>query len=723
MIERVRHGEVRYALVTAIASGVVAALVLRLWNASLGTPLIPGGDGYYALMQIKGIVDNGWVLTNSHLAAPFGQDLHDFAANRELVHVLIVKLLALFSSNPAGIYNAYYLLSFPLIGFSAYFVMRWLGVSRELAVAMSVLYAVAPYHFRHATFLWAYYTVPLGAYLIMAVYTEAPLFDGRRRSLLTLAVAAVVALSSFYYAGFTVLLVLMATVITFVVSRRRRTLATGLAIVVAIVAIGVIAQAPDLIYRARHGANPVAAKRSASDAQLYSTNLLQLVVPVPNHRVGRLRALNARWEADSRVDAEPTHLGLLAALGFVWLLALAVAAAAGARARLIRDPRQRHLALATLTTFLLGTTGGLSGVFAYTVTAQLRTWTRLSIFIAFFALAAIGLLLDAALEQLRSRGVRTPRLAVAAVLVVLCAVAVLDQTTSSNVPAYAANAAIYRSDDAFVKAIEQRIDDGGMVLQLPYVPFPENKPVGGTGSYDHVRPYLHSRTLRWSFGAMRGRPTDWQADTAGGPPEQFAPGIAAAGFDGVYVDRLAYPDRAADLEAELSQVLGSLPLASSDNRFSFFDVRPFARRLRSETSPGELQALADATLRPVRTDWSDGFAPRQQQGLDSSRWAQVSDPSLTIFNPSDGPRSTDLFVKLTRAGGDPAEVTITYPDGGTQRVNVPPDGVDVERTLRFPPGDSRIRFTIGGAAISAPPGATAGGYLQLVGWRLTPAIP
>src|SRR5688572_23943999 len=181
-------------------------------------------------MQIKGVVDNGWVLTNPHLGAPFGQDLRDFAANRELLHVLIVKLLALFSSNPGAIYNVYYLLSFPLIGVAAYAVMRWIGVSREVAVAMSVLYAVAPFHFRHATFLWAYYTVPLAAYLILAIYTEAPLFDGRRRSLITIAVAAAVALSSFYYAAFTLLLVLMAAAITFVVSRRRRTLAAGLGV-------------------------------------------------------------------------------------------------------------------------------------------------------------------------------------------------------------------------------------------------------------------------------------------------------------------------------------------------------------------------------------------------------------------------------------------------------------------------------------------------------------
>jgi hypothetical protein len=733
-MQRLRSPEVGYALVTMVASGVLAALALHLWHASLGIPLTPGGDNYYVLMQIKGVLDNGWVLTNPYLGAPFGQDLQDFAGNRELLHVVIVKVLGLFTSNPAAIYNVYYLLSFPLIGLASYVVMRWLGISRPAAAAMSALYAVAPYHFRHGTFLWAYYTVPLAAYLILAIYSGAPLFERRagavrwplryasRRSLLTLGVAVTVALSSFYYAGFTVVLILMAAAITFVVSRRRGTLAAGVAIVIAIVAAGAISEAPALIYRAQHGGNADAAKRGASETEVFSTNIVQLVMPVAGHRLGPLRRLTARWQAESKVNKEPSHLGSIAALGFVWLLAVAAVAAAGATGRLVRDARQRHLALATLTALLLGTTGGLSGLIAYTLTAQLRTWTRLTIFIAFFALAAVGLLLDAGHAELKRRGVRAPRVAVAAILGLVCGLAAFDQTSALNVPAYEANAAAYRGDEAFANAIEAELGEGGMVYQLPYMPFPENAPIGSMGPYDEVRPYLHSSALRYSFGAMKGRPADWQADAAGAPPEQLAPAIAAAGFDGIYIDRFAYPDFAARTEAELQQVAGTPPLVSADSRFSFFNLRLYAQRLRDRLTPDQLRTLAAATVRPVRTDWGEGFSPRQQEGPDSSRWVVTPDPRLTVTNPSGLTRSTDLFVKLSRPGGEAAAVAIAYPDGTTQRVDVPPEGTDVERTVRLRPGTSPIRITTEGSAISGVEGV-AHGYVRLIGWRLTPTIP
>jgi hypothetical protein len=721
MRQRLRNPEVGYALLTMAATSVLVVLVLHLWNASLGVPLFPSGDGYYALMQIKGVLDNGWVLSNPHLGAPFGQELYDFAANRELIHVLVIEVLGLFTSNPAAIYNVYYLVTFPVIALVAYLVLRWLGVSRPAAATVSVLYALAPFHFRHSTFLWAYWAVPLAAYLILAVYSNAPLFESRRRSLLTLAAAAAVALTSFYFAGFTVILVLLATAIAFAVSRQRKTLVTGAVIAVAIVGIGAVAESPALVYRLQHGENPVAGKRNRGDTQVFSTNILQLVIPVPDHRIGPLSTLNARWRSETRIDSEATHLGLVAALGFVWLLALAVAAAAGAPGRFVRDARHRHLALATLTALLVGTTGGISGLIAYGITPQLRTWTRLSIFIAFFALAAIGLLLDAGAAALRGRGVRLPTVAVAAVLGGICLFGVLDQTTRLVVPNYDGNAAAYDSDDAFAKVIERRLGDGAAVYQLPYLQFPESKEVGGIGPYDQVRLYLRSNGIDWSFGAMKGRDDDWQADTSGAPPEALVPAVTAAGFDGIQVDRAGYPDLGRGLEAELQRTTGVVPVISRDNRFSFYDLGPYADRLRSELSPAQIEALGDATIHPVRTEWTGGFAARQQEGLDPARWAVQPSATLTLANPSDAERSTDLFVKLTRKGGAAAGVTVAYPDGTSQRVEVPPEGVDVERTLRLPPGESTLRLAIEGAPIAAEGAPT--GYVQLVGWRLTPTPP
>src|SRR4029453_5732277 len=120
---------------------------------------------------------------------------------------------------------------------------------------------------------------------------------------------------------------------------------------------------------------------------------------------------------------------------------------------------------------------------------------------------------------------------------------------------------------------------------------------------------------------MKGGVEDWQADTSGAPPEALVPAVAAAGFDGIQVDRAGYPDLGRELETQLQQTTGAIPLVSPDKRFSFFDLGPYADRQRAELPPARIEALGDATIHPVRTEWTSDFGARKQEGLDSARWA------------------------------------------------------------------------------------------------------
>ena len=115
-----------------------------------------------------------------------------------------------------------------------------------------------------------------------------------------------------------------------------------------------------------------------------------------------------------------------------------------------------------------------------------------------------------------------------------------------------------------------------MIFQLPYVPFPENGPTHRMLDYDHFRPYFHSRTLHWSYGAMRGRETDrWQRLVAALPPVEMVDRLRRAGFSGVYLDRFGYEDDdARQLEAVLRVYLGTAPIVSADGRLCFFRISP-----------------------------------------------------------------------------------------------------------------------------------------------------
>ena len=555
-----RRREALAAALTAAAALVVAALVLEVWKADLRAPFADTGDAALNLVLIKDTIENAWYFENSHLGAPAGLELYDYPViNGEALSVALFHLLAIGSNDPALVLNLFFLLTFPLAALTSFLVLRRLGAEPLAAGVCSVLYAVLPYHFVRGefhVFLAAYYAVPVGAYLALAVLGGDDLLRGRRGALATAGLAALVAVASgsFYYSVFTVILVGAAGILRFVAVRDRRSLVAGGVVVAVIGAVSLLQLAPTIAYRAANGRNETVAKRFAFESEVYALKLTDLLLPIDQHRVGVL----ARGKESYRIhsppgDARAASLGLVASLGFVWLVAVVLATLAGRRA----PGRHPDLGLLTIVSFLFATIGGL-GAFVGSIWPETRAWNRLSVFIAFFCLAAVAL----GLSRLRSR-LRTPLYG--AVLAAVLVVGILDQTTSTFAPSYDGVARQWRRDDGFFEQLDERLREGAMVVQLPYETFPE-PPNAFNGGYEPARAYLHSDDLRWSYAAMRGR-DDWAAANAVKPAPELVPAARRAGFAGILLDRAAAAPTA---EPELRRAVGAPELASADGRYVFF---------------------------------------------------------------------------------------------------------------------------------------------------------
>jgi hypothetical protein len=702
-----------------VLSLLIAALALELWRADFSVPIFRNySDGTFTLASIKGLLEHGWYETNANLGAPFGQVNHDYPAYiGELASILTIKLLGLFSSNVALVMNAFILLGFPLSALTSYVVLRKLALSRPVALVCAVLFAIGPYHFVRAQadpFLGNYFGLPLSAYLILAILGGDPLVARRAdaasgaltawfscRTLTTVGLSAIIGVAGLYYAAFTCLLVAAGALIVGCSARRWDTPIAG-ALIVLFIALPVIGTAlPEVAYRAEHGANHVVANRKPIDSLRLGLQPMQLVLPIPGNRIAPLAHLRARYDDDlgapGTQDPLPPadSLGLVGAVGLLWLLACVVAVGVG---RKLRKPLAGRVGTAALMAILLGATGGGGALFAYLVTPQIRGWERIAILIGFFALIGVGLLLEQATSWLATR----PRgkLLAGVMMVATLAFGVFDGTSSQFVPPYRLYATEWHADAAFVGQIQHSLPRDAMVLELPYVPYPEVALPDGLTSYSALEPYLHSSALRWSGGAMAGRPTDWLAVSSQRPLDQLVPGAVAAGFSGVYIDRHGYADGGISMAHEIQSITDTSPIAEPDGKAYFFNLLSYAVRLRARTSPVALAKMATGIVDPISLTYGPGFYNQESSNKRTWHWAK-SQASLEVGTART--RRVTLSALLATGTPRPWPTNVRLPGGRVVSLPVGDGGASLRLNLTLNRGVNLIEFQTEAPAVAGDP--------------------
>jgi hypothetical protein len=126
-----------------------------------------------------------------------------------------------------------------------------------------------------------------------------------------------------------------------------------------------------------------------------------------------------------------------------------------------------------------------------------------------------------------------------------------------------------------------------MVLQLPFTVYLNEGGINRMGSYDHFKPYLASRSLRWSYPALSNAQFVWQEAAAQLEPSQLAPLAASEGFRVILIDRYGYADAGAAMIAGLLAVPGTRMILETD-RYAAIELAAVAP---SETANG--QAIRD----------------------------------------------------------------------------------------------------------------------------------
>ncbi|MCX6954025.1 MAG: hypothetical protein NTV51_17895 [Verrucomicrobia bacterium] len=548
------------ALLVLVTTVVWVTHYDRWTLASWSVPTDYSGDSLEILARISAAAEGDTAPLRpqvvSRLGAPYGANWSAYPSS-DLPLICALGWLA----RGVGVFaaaNIALLLATVSAALAFYGCARWLRARWEWAFAGAVLFAFTFQTFSRGLphlFLLFAWTVPLALVCCGLVASSRRLRTRGWSGAFCVGVALVIGVGNPYTLFLFLQLLGWALVAQWLGSRRRENLRVGLiALALAMGAFFVVESHVWLFTPDTAATSPLVRNYGATER--YALKPLELFLPPAAHRWEALAFFGnryVRWSEWRNGEAFAPYLGVVGIVGFVWL--------AGATLRaILRRKRVPGVALPAGWVLAFASVGGVTNIMAFfTGLIVFRATNRFSIFLS----AVVLLFLATRLSRWwRERPARqpwalSPRLwrassVVAAVVVVV--VGLLDQLPRPPDPEKQARIARrIATDRELGEMLEGRLPKGAMVFQLPVMTFPEAGPRGQLGDYEHFRPYLATSSLRFSYGALRGRSRSrWQREAETLPTEELVQRLERYGFAALYFNKRGFADRGEKLLAELT---------------------------------------------------------------------------------------------------------------------------------------------------------------------------
>jgi hypothetical protein len=568
-VGRARVGRADAAWAAALVLLVAGTFCLaygRTSRTAWATPITYRGDSLFLAAYLKAARDGhvlpGASLVVPELNAPFEANWNDHPRT-----LRIVFLAAGLLSRVTGLFvalNLLLLLAHVLAALCFYAVARYLGARREWAFAGGVAFGLSHFLFwrtlDHLDLALCWH-LPLCVLVVTWAFGRRGIGLRSRRCVVAALVTVLTAVHNPYYACLYGQFLLFAAAAQAVRRAGWARVVAPLALAALLVGTFVLDTAGSLAYQWRNGPNP-AAVRPYGNLERFALKPLELLIPPPGF--GLLdwgRVAHVHWERRLyRAEGGSPYLGIV---GGVALGVLLAGALLGALRRPATAPPPAAFAVAWV--LLYAVLGGVNQLLGISGFLWLRGANRFSVWI-------LTLVLLFFVSRLR------PGRGSVAAATLVAALAIADQ-----VPLRASASALRRTriavagDEMFTRDLERSLPEGAMLFNLPIVEFPEGRPVLGAPEYDHLRPYLFSTSLRFSFGTDKGRPREsWQLLTAAGPPALMIADLERYGFAGILLDRRAYPANGEAYLADLAAAGRPPTLAHPAGDYVLVPLRPAA---------------------------------------------------------------------------------------------------------------------------------------------------
>lgn len=572
--------------------------------------------GYY-----KMIVSGEWSVfgtpMSAYLSAPFTFEGFDFPLPFFMTEVYI-KGLGLIFGDTIVVYNIFYLSTYFLNAFTMFIVLKKLKVNFYLSLSLALVFTFLPRHYLHLGHIMysGYFFIPIWIYYTLLLAKRKPLFfkkntisnkyevDLSKRNICIAIVLLISSTWNFYYTFFFSFILLFVGILNFFYKKSKFHIYSIILVLTFVTGPFIINMVPYKLSEIENGKNMAIAKRHPIEAEVYGLKIISLVLPVEEHNNEKLAQLKKKYldSFDTYYENNDISLGAITSLGLFILIILGLLNYKSSYTVMI-------LSKVNLFAILLTSVGGFGVVFSYLITSQIRGYNRISVFIAAFSLILLAIIFNKYLKYSNLKSI--------IVSIAILIFTIWDQVPKSfDLGIRDVAKSTFFSDKEYVKKIEELLSssDKKMVAQFPFIAYPESGGKYLMQDYEHIFGYIHSGSIHWSYGAIKGRISGswWKALEEKKLNKQIEV-LKNAGFSGISINKSGYKDNGEYIISNLENILKVKPIVSPNNQKVFFKLSPTADTLGLivdfnnfydwEGAPGEFRwAQKDARIRFYNLD-------------------------------------------------------------------------------------------------------------------------
>lgn len=717
--------DVAAAVFVVLVSSAIFAAATKQWLYSSDVPRAYSNDYLIYLTWVETMIEEGSYLHNTRMGMPLGTDWRGFPTSDGWLNWQVIRGLALIKPDPVWVMNWFYWLTFPMVGLSAFIVLRLLGIGRITAIATALLYDFVPYHvFRDEhVFMTAFYLVPWSIYACMFWRGSNPEVGGRNLTTLYFFLLAIITGAGYiYYAYFACLLMMGAGIYRSVNDRDTKPLMYSVFWCGLVVSTLFLTLLPEIRFKLSTIPNPDTTIRLPSEVEVYGFKLPQLVLPTMNHQLERFAGFRTYYQTITPLinENESAALGAIGSVGLLVILFRCFFRKAS-----VGETRNHLPAVLGTLAVLIGLAGGLSAVinwvqYFFGINPWIRSCNRISLYVSFFSLLALAEIVDRWQKQIQSSAMN---IGFVAGLAIITALGIADQTPRKLTDKYEENAAMFHSDKEFFTKLDGMGKRGDLLFILGYRFYPECS-IDPLCDYSLCRPYLHTKSKTFNYGALRGDVNDiWSRELSARPAAEIVDRLARIEAMGILIYRPSYHDQGKAIESQTRSVLGFDPEVSPDGQFAFFKLETHTAKLKKESTPDTWAQEKRRLTHPLTPIWRGNFHKddfvlgmrtfargaqiRIENRLDFTRQMRMN---FTVA--PDAPESPNAPRWLKIEHGDKSEI-----------VEIPTTGKVIDLVYQVAPGGIVLTLTPSMTRESLEAGSSipGGSYLKFdkAGWSET----